>query len=270
MNIVTTKRQTVNRSTLKRLVTEIIEGSGVKAERASENAHASKPGFGVLARNYNRHETNLLRRGHTFSLGDRRPAAVPAPEKFQSIEDDISQDRSNFHLPQVWASFLDKYAWDWFITVVPNEIIHPESFGKLWGVTIHHLNQTIYGRHYWKNKKKGVFWSLGTEYQKRGAIHGHGLIGGIPEYLSRNQIYNFLRDHSAQFSKIEDYQKDRGAEYYMSKSTYAWKRGEIDLSATMKHEVDGSRICGKVLHKDYINEITEVRLRAASFVVRKA
>lgn len=257
----------INKPALKALVTEIIEGAAVVQDEANEDADKSKPALGVLARIYNRHEKNMLRRGLTYSLDDRRPAAVPAPVKFPSIEDDISLDNSNFHLPQVWASFLDKHPWDWFMSVVPNDIIHPESFDKLWDVTIHHLNRTIYGKNYWKDKHKGVFWAIGKEYQRRGAIHGHALIGGIPDYISRNQIYNFLRDHGAQFSKIEDYQKDCGAEYYMSKSTYAWKRGEIDLSATMKHQMDGSRICGKALHQAYINEVTAVRLRAASFVI---
>ena len=252
---------------LKRLVTEIFEGAAAVQADVKENADRSKPPTGYLAQTYNRHEKNLLRRGVTFSLPDRSPVPHPAPVKEASIEDDVASDTSNFNLPQVWASFLDKHPWDWFMSVVPNDIIHPESFDKLWDVTIHHLNRTIYGKNYWKDKRKGVFWAIGKEYQRRGAIHGHALIGGVPDYISRNQIYNFLRDHGAQFSKIEDYQKDCGADYYMSKSTYAWKRGEIDLSATMKHQMDGSRICGKVLHKDFIDEITAVRLRAASFVI---
>lgn len=250
---------------LKRLVSEVIDNQLSPAGPAVSNNDAS---FGRLARDYNRHEKNLYRRGQTYSLADRQPVPVKEPSKQPSIEDDIFQDSSNYHLPQVWASFLDRQSWDWFITVVPNDIIHPESFDKLWDVFIHHLNRMIYGKHYWKDKRKGVFWSIGKEYQRRGAVHGHGLIGGIPDYVSRNQFYNFLRNHGAQFSKIEQYQKNAGAEFYMSKSTYAWKRGEIDLSETMKHEIEGTRICGKVLHEAFLQEATTVNLRSASFAVR--
>lgn len=252
-------------SRLKNLVSQIIDSQISPGEHTSDNTDSS---FGILARTYNRHEKNMLRRGSTFSLSDRRPAPVCEPIKQSSIEDDISLDTSNFHLPQVWASFFDKHPWDWFVTVVPDDIIHPESFDKLWDVFIHHLNRTIYGKHYWKDKHKGVFWAIGKEYQRRGAIHGHGLIGGIPDYVSRNQMYNFLRLHGAQFSKIEQYEKDCGAEYYMAKSTYAWKRGEIDFSDTMKHQIDGSRVCGKVLHEAFLKQATEPRLEHASFAIR--
>lgn len=252
-------------SSLKRLITEIIDNQLSPVEPAADNTDTS---FGMLARNYNRHEKNLYRRGQTYTLPDRLPVPIKEPIKQPTIEDDICQDTSNFHLPQVWASFLDRYEWDWFFTIVPNEIIHPESFDKLFKVFIHQLNRTIYGKNYWKDKRKGVFTAIGIEYQKRGAVHGHGLAGGIPDYVSMNQFFNFLRDHGARFSKIERYQKDAGAEFYMSKSTYAWKRGEINLSETMKHEIEGTRICGKVLHEAFLQETSAANLRSASFAVR--
>jgi hypothetical protein len=34
-------------------------------------------------------------------------------------------------------------------------------------------------------------------------------------------------------SRIYHYEVSRGAEFYLSKSTYAWKRGEVDLSANL-------------------------------------
>jgi hypothetical protein len=168
------------------------------------------------------------------------------------------QQPSNYHLPQVWASYLEQFPWDWFITIVPDDIIHPESLEKLWGVFIHKLNRYLYGQNYWKDKNKGVLTAMGWERQKRGAPHGHGLIGGIPDYVSRNQFYQFLKDHGAQFSKIEVYEKGAGAEYYMSKSSYAWKHGEIDVSYTLVRYQDGSWISAKEEHEQYCREYSAI------------
>ena len=178
----------------------------------------------------------------------RRPEITSLHDRVHSNREIVD---SNYYLPQVWGEFLSKFKWDWFITVVPDDIVHPEALDKLRDVFIHHLNQKIYGRSYWKDKSKGVFWAFGMERQRRGAPHIHGLIGGIPDFMSPNIEYNWLRDHGAKFSKIEAYKPNAGAEYYMSKSSYAWKHGEIDTSVTLSLEQVGERVCGKLLHAKF-------------------
>lgn len=71
-------------------------------------------------------------------------------------------------------------------------------------------------------------WARGTEFQRRGTIHFHALIGRVPRDIDRfkyMQIWFMLGG----IARIFKYEEGKGAEFYMSKSTYAWKRGEIDL-----------------------------------------
>ena len=203
---------------------------------------------------------------HSFRPG---LSTTPTIEAVKSIPANSEITESIYYLPQVWAEFLSRFKWDWFVTIVPDHIVHPESLDKLRDVFIHHLNQHIYGRNYWKDKTKGVFWAFGMERQRRGAPHVHGLIGGLPDFMSRNIEYNWLREHGAQFSKIESYRPASGAEYYMSKSAYAWKHGEIDTSDTLALEQDGKRVCGKVLHHNYCEQFAKqtplLRHHLASF-----
>ena len=113
---------------------------------------------------------------------------------------------------------------------------------------------------YWKDKNKGVIWARGTEDQKRGAIHFHALIGDVPDFMNLVKYRNLWYAKGG-ICQILPYRKENGAEYYMSKSTYAWKRGEIDLSDTLKKEVGGTRISGKAYHQEFIRRYMEDRLR---------
>ena len=164
---------------------------------------------------------------------------------------------SKYYLPQAWADFLRPFKWDWFMTIAPADLPHPETLDKLFDLEIHKLNHDIYGRHYWKDKRKGVFWARGLEYQRRGAPHIHALVGGIPDYVNPVMHRNFLYSKNA-MAKIEPYIESKGAEYYMSKSSYAWKKGEIDCSKTLVHESEGKRICGKHLHEEYCARYTSL------------
>jgi hypothetical protein len=141
-----------------------------------------------------------------------------------------------YYLPQAWASFLDNdsYHWNWYGHFTFRDYPHPETADKAWNKFIHLLNRDCFGHYYWKDKSKGVTWARGTEDQKRGAIHFHAIIGNIPDRVDRMKYKEVWFD-MAGISRIYAYEKQRGAEYYMSKSTYAWKKGEIDLSDSMKY-----------------------------------
>jgi hypothetical protein len=67
---------------------------------------------------------------------------------------------------------------------------------------------------------------------------------------------NWLKDHGARYSRVVKYEAEHGAEFYLSKASYAWKRGEVDVSANLGLELSGQRVCGKALHADYIKQIT--------------
>ena len=152
-------------------------------------------------------------------------------------------------LPALWADFLDKPEWWWiwyghytFRDVVSpydghTHHVHPVSALKVWDKWIHQLNGEAYGVKYWKNKNKGVVWARGTEFQNRGAIHFHALIGQVPENV-RRMDYVDKWFNMAGIARIYEYQWGKGAEFYMSKSAYAWKRGEIDLGGPLAFHLD--------------------------------
>lgn len=147
-------------------------------------------------------------------------------------------------LPEIWATFLDKpeWSWSWYGHFTFRDVlnpytglkhhVHPETALKTWDKFIHGLNREIYGVRYWKRKHQGVVWARGTELQIRGAIHFHALIGGIPSTVRRLDYLDVWND-LAGFARIFAYEQGRGAEAYLSKSAYAWKRGEIDLGGPL-------------------------------------
>lgn len=157
-------------------------------------------------------------------------------------------------LNEVWASFLDKPEWRWDLyghftfrdirrpgESLPHHV-HPESANKTWMKFIHHINRKIYGVRYYKRPEDGVVWARGTELQIRGAIHYHALIGctsapGSQE-LRRLDLMDLWYDWAG-IARIVQYEPGKGAEGYLSKSAYAWKRGEIDLGGPLKARMNG-------------------------------
>jgi hypothetical protein len=179
-------------------------------------------------------------------------APGPAQGEATTLQDNTT---SKFYLPQAWADFISPYPWDIFLTMSPADYPHPETLYKLFDLMVHKMNREIYGQHYWKDKRKGIFWVRALEWQKRGAPHIHALMGGIPDYVNPVDYRSFLYGRNC-ISKVEPYRKDNGAEYYMAKSCYAFKGGEIDCSKTLVHEADGKRICGKNIHIEYCARYT--------------
>ncbi len=141
---------------------------------------------------------------------------------------------AGYEMAQQWAIFLDqdKLDWSWYCHMTFRGDPHPETASKVFDKWIHILNREIFGVRYWKDKTKGVVTARATEYQDRGAIHYHCLIGRIPGHIKRLK-YMDLWNELAGYARIYKYEKDKGAEYYMSKSSYAWKHGEIDLGGTL-------------------------------------
>ena len=142
-------------------------------------------------------------------------------------------EESVYGLPQAWAEFLDGFnPWSWYGHFTFRDYPHPETACKTWDLFIHKLNRGIFGCRYYNRASDGVTWARATEYQRRGAIHFHGLLGRIPEGVRRLEYMDVWHELGG-ISRIYPYQADRGAEYYMSKSTYAWKKGEIDFSGNL-------------------------------------
>ena len=159
-------------------------------------------------------------------------AIAPAPDPAECITGNVTTP-SKYHLPQVWAEYLNSFnPWSWYGHFTFKEYPHPETASKTFDLFIHKLNRHIFGCRYYKHKEKGVTVARATEYQQRGSIHFHAILGRIPGDVRRLKYMDLWYELGG-ISRIYPYQSGLGAEYYMSKSTYAWKKGEIDLSGPL-------------------------------------
>lgn len=136
---------------------------------------------------------------------------------------------SNYHLPQVWADYLNSFnPWSWYGHLTFRGYPHPETACKTYDLWVHKLNRYLFGCKYWKHAEKGITWARGTELQRRGSIHFHLIAGRIPGDVNR---FHWMDEwfKLGGISRLYPYKVSKGAEYYLAKSTYAWKRGEVDL-----------------------------------------
>lgn len=167
-------------------------------------------------------------------------------------------------LAETWGEFLGAYPFDLFATLTFKDCTHPETADKIHENFIHMINRDCYGQHYWKDKTKGVFYARGTEYQRRGVIHYHDLIGGVPDFARVSKYLNWWKAYVAPQCTIEKYDASKGGRYYLAKSAYTFKRGEIDVNDAMVHESQGDRTCAKVLHNEFVEAyVSENRLLRA-------
>lgn len=127
--------------------------------------------------------------------------------------------------------------WTWYGHFTFRGYPHPESADKVWRKYVGDLNRQIFGKNFWKRKDEGVTWARGLEYQKRGSLHYHAIIGCVPDEVNTDLFrlaYKETWNELAGFARVYPYERNKGAEFYMSKSAYAWKRGEIDLGGPLK------------------------------------
>ena len=158
-------------------------------------------------------------------------------------------------LPESWARFLDKPEWNWqwyghltFRDIINKydgkaDHVHPESAVKTFDKWIHLLNRAAFGVRYWNRTGDGVVWARATELQNRGAIHFHCLIGCIdkPDRAEIRRLdFMDLWWSMAGMARIYQYKPSHGAEFYLSKSCYAWKKGEIDLGGPLVERMTGN------------------------------
>lgn len=156
----------------------------------------------------------------------------PAPQRFKYNQ-----------VALAYADWLKKYddVWQWYCHftfrhgTTKHGSIHPEKADKLFRHFLDQLNTDIFGRNYKKKLSKGVLVARSTEIGgKGGLLHYHALIGRVPESVKRvewKEVWNGL----AGFARIYSYDRKQGGAAYLSKSAYAWKRGEIDFIGPWAH-----------------------------------
>ncbi len=142
-----------------------------------------------------------------------------------------TSDRSGVQLVQAWGDFLAPWPWSWFTTHTFEDRTHPEAAIKCWNRWIHQLNREIFGVRYTARLQDGVLWVRGLEYQKRGVIHFHALVGRVPDDVGR---FDFMKrwELLAGYARIFPYDPVKGARYYLGK--YVAKGGEIDVGGPLQ------------------------------------
>ena len=144
-------------------------------------------------------------------------------------EKQLERSRS---LSTAWASMLTRYEFEWFVTFTFRERIHPEAADKLFRVWVVQLNKAIYGNRFYRHRLKGVYWARGLEWQKRGVLHYHALIGGCASQDVHWWETRWLSlDKRCGFPKIELIKKPEQAAAYIAK--YCAKEGEVDVSSNL-------------------------------------
>lgn len=152
--------------------------------------------------------------------------------------------QSNYgKLADTYADWLKTYddMWSWYAHFTfrhgntKHGSIHPEKADKLFNYFRDKLNSEIWGRNYKKKNDRGVLIARSTEIgDKGGLLHYHTLIGRVPDHIQRvewKEVWNGL----AGFARIYEYDRKQGGASYLSKSAYAWKRGEIDFIGPWSH-----------------------------------
>lgn len=144
---------------------------------------------------------------------------------------------------EAFTEFIRRYdpLWDWYVHLsfrpgrARSGSVHPERADGLFMQFIDRLNKEIFGRNYKRHSDRGVLVARATEIGGIGGLlHYHGLIGRIPERVRRLEWKERWFEISG-IGRIFEYDRNLGGAAYLSKSAYAWKRGEIDFIGPWQH-----------------------------------
>ncbi|GAI62826.1 unnamed protein product [marine sediment metagenome] len=130
-----------------------------------------------------------------------------------------------------FGAFLSRPQWDWFTThTFKAEYVSPREADRHYFAWLNSLCLAA--------RIRGLdrpFWFRGTEYQDRGTLHFHSLIGGVGD-IRRLLFKDFWELHG--FARVEQYEPGKGANFYVGK--YLTKTAaDIRFSHNLKHELSG-------------------------------
>jgi len=153
-------------------------------------------------------------------------------------------------LNEGWVQVADKYEpWYWYLSLTFKNFVYQEYAIRQFKRFIRLMNEGIFGKRFRGNGKgdskcRGVSWLNAIEWQRRGVLHFHALVGGesfklstpgYPPMSGYKDIWQYgLKKKSGKykfrpngFAKIVEYDSKKGAKYYLSK--YVTKGGELDI-----------------------------------------
>lgn len=147
-------------------------------------------------------------------------------------------------LSDAWRDFLVQFPWEWFCTLTFRDEIHPEAASKAFRYWVALINKDIFGNN-WRRARRargGLHWVCALEWQKRGVLHFHALVGGDRSvtgyaedslYVADRQHWSREWDRIAGFAKL-DLIDDQAHAVHGYVSKYVAKGGQIDLSPNVE------------------------------------
>lgn len=122
---------------------------------------------------------------------------------------------------------------DWISNISYNKTAQEKFARQQYLIWMRRLNESIYGRRF-REHGLGVDNTYGMEFQRRGVIHLHALLRGIPDAVSMIEwAVKWWHQHpNSGYSTIEAYDPKRGAAWYLAK--YIAKGGQVDLWLSKK------------------------------------
>jgi hypothetical protein len=154
-----------------------------------------------------------------------------------------NQKNHGLRVAEAYTDFIRQFdpLWDWYIhlTFRPGQAksgsMHPERADGIFKQFIDRMNIEIFGRNYKRKSDRGVLVARSTEIGGLGGLlHYHGLIGRVPDRVKRME-YKEKWFSIAGIGRVYEYDPKQGGASYLSKSAYAWKRGEIDFMGPWQH-----------------------------------
>ncbi len=141
-------------------------------------------------------------------------------------------------LQTAWVELASKFEpYDLFVGLSFKESIHPEEATKRYNRFIRKINERLFGRNY-RKQGKGVVWVRALEWQRRGVIHFHSLIGngawkllriGVTELWENDTKYKRSRNGENGKAWTVKYDSELGAKGYLAKYITKARQGEIDI-----------------------------------------
>jgi len=155
-------------------------------------------------------------------------------------------------LEEGWIQMADKYSpWYWYLHLTFKYFVEQEYAIRQFKRFIRLMNEKLHGKRFRGNGKrdsvcKGIPWINAIEYQRRGVLHFHALLGGesyklngkggYPDmslykdmwqygFKKKNGVFKFRPNG---FAKIVQYDDRKGAKQYLAKK-YVSKGGELDI-----------------------------------------
>lgn len=159
----------------------------------------------------------------------------------RSLPNSGSDPLSRSEVLGAWGDWLNRYEWDWWVTLTYDPKRAPNGRGGHtavgWSLSERHwhewLGQSVGDSQGSASVLPSTYWVRGREPNPyRYGTHFHALVGGVPMGTSRRAAWAaWFEQHG--MARIEQYDPRRGAGWYVSK--YVVKQlGDIQFSGSFR------------------------------------